>query len=54
MSRVNVRNLDPEVKAKLQKRAVENGRSMEAEVREILTRAVAVDEEPGVNPFDDA
>lgn len=44
MSMLTVRSLDPEVKAKLRERAARRGRSMEAEVREILAQAVAVDD----------
>jgi plasmid stability protein len=40
MAQLVVRNLDEDVKAKLQKRAKRNGRSTEAEVREILRNAV--------------
>lgn len=39
MSSIVVRNLDPQVKDALAERARERGRSMEAEVRDILTRA---------------
>ena len=35
-----VRNLEPEVKTRLQKRAKKHGRSMEEEVRDILRDAV--------------
>ena len=44
MSMLTVRDLDPEVKAKLRERAARQGRSMEAEVRLILAKAVEVDE----------
>ncbi|MDT0202037.1 FitA-like ribbon-helix-helix domain-containing protein [Nocardioides sp. AE5] len=43
MTMLTVRGLDPEVKAKLQQRAARRGRSMEAEVRSILARAVEED-----------
>ena len=43
MAQLLVRNLEKEVKMKLQKRAKRNGRSMEEEVREIL-RDVTKDE----------
>lgn len=46
MASITVRNLDDEVKRKLRIRAAEHGCSMEAEVREILTEAVAIDPEP--------
>jgi len=40
MSVVTIRDLDPRVKAALQRRAAEHGRSMEAEARAILAEAV--------------
>ena len=40
MTAISIRNLDSEVKAKLRVRAAEHGRSMEAEIRAILTEAV--------------
>ena len=40
-----VRNLEPEVKRRLQKRAARHGRSMEDEVRDILRNAVKDDTE---------
>lgn len=40
MTMLTVRGIDPEVKSKLRERAARHGRSMEAEVREILARAV--------------
>jgi antitoxin FitA len=43
---LTVRDLDPEVKNKLRLRAARHGRSMEAEVRHILTVAVETAEEP--------
>ena len=42
MAMITVRDIDDDVKAKLRIRAAENGRSMEAEVREILKAAVDV------------
>jgi plasmid stability protein len=39
MSSIIVRGLDPSVKRRLAEQAKEHGRSMEAEVRDILTRA---------------
>lgn len=45
MSMLTVRDLDPEVKAKLRERAARRGRSMEAEVRQILTDAVATEDD---------
>lgn len=40
MAALTIRNLDDDVKTKLRIRAAHNGRSMEAEVREILAEAV--------------
>lgn len=40
MSAVTIRNLDPRVKAGLQRRAADHGRSMEAEARAILAAAI--------------
>ena len=40
MATVNVRNLDAEVNELLRVRAAEHGRSLEAEIRAILTEAV--------------
>jgi len=40
MAQLVVRNLDDDVKAKLQKRARQHGRSTEEEVRDILRNAV--------------
>ncbi len=40
MAQLLVRNLDEDVKARLQRRARRHGRSTEAEVREILRNAV--------------
>ena len=45
MSMLTVRDLDPQVKAKLRERAARRGHSMEAEVRQILTDAVAKPDE---------
>jgi plasmid stability protein len=41
MATITIRNLDEKVKRKLQVRAAINGRSMEAEVREMLSETVA-------------
>jgi plasmid stability protein len=46
MAALSIRDLDDQVKARLQVRAAQHGRSMEAEVRAILTDAVA-DTYPG-------
>ena len=40
MASITIRNLDDDVKERLQLRAAEHGRSMEAEIRTILTDAV--------------
>ena len=40
MATIVIRNLDPAVKRRLQVRAAQNGRSMEAEAREVLTENV--------------
>ncbi|ATL67012.1 FitA-like ribbon-helix-helix domain-containing protein [Nocardia terpenica] len=55
-SNLNVRNLDPEVKATIQRRANRHGRSMEAEVRDILARVANEDDNPAptVNPLSGA
>lgn len=47
MAAVSVRGLDPGVKERLRVRAAEHGRSMEDEIRTILTDAVAAPVEPG-------
>jgi plasmid stability protein len=44
MAQLVVRNLDDDVKAKLQRRAKRHGRSTEEEVRDILRDAVTNDE----------
>lgn len=41
MAAISVRDLDEDVASKLKMRAARHGRSMEAEVRAILTEAVA-------------
>jgi plasmid stability protein len=46
MTMLTVRDLDPHVKDKLRRRAARHGRSMEAEVRQILTAAVEAGDEP--------
>ncbi|WP_309665860.1 FitA-like ribbon-helix-helix domain-containing protein [Tabrizicola sp.] len=40
MASITIRNLDDDLKRRLRVRAAEHGRSMEAEVREILRQAV--------------
>lgn len=46
-STLTIRRLDPEVKDRLRQRAARHGRSMEAEVREILKQALAARPETG-------
>ena len=46
MAQFVVRNLENAVKARLQRRAKQHGRSMEEEVREILRSAVHEEETP--------
>jgi antitoxin FitA len=49
MSAVSIRNLDDRVKQRLRVRAARHGRSMEAEMRAILTAAVTEpDEDAGL------
>lgn len=43
MSAITIRKLPDELKQRLRMRAAVNGRSMEAEARDILTRALAED-----------
>ena len=44
MAQILVRNLDDRLKARLQRRAKRNGRSMEAEARDILRDALKKDD----------
>lgn len=46
MAQILVRNLEDPLKARLQRRAKRHGRSMEAEVREILREALHEREKP--------
>jgi len=46
MAQIVVRNLEEQVKSRLQRRAKRNGRSMEAEVRDILRSAANEPEKP--------
>lgn len=46
MAQILVRNFDDRLKARLQRRARRNGRSMEAEAREILRNALHQQETP--------
>jgi antitoxin FitA len=41
MAALSIRNIDESVKRRLRSRAARNGRSMEAEVRAILTEAIS-------------
>lgn len=45
MAAISVRDLDEDVTARLKVRAARHGRSMEAEVRAILTESLAGDED---------
>lgn len=45
MAQILVRNLDDRLKARLERRAKRNHRSMEAEVRDILRNALTKEEE---------
>ncbi len=46
MAQLLVRKLEPQVKARIERRARRNGRSMEAEAREILNNASLEEETP--------
>ena len=48
MASILIRNLDPEVKERLRRRAKRHGRSMEAEVRLIVELALVEDADTGV------
>jgi len=48
VAQILVRNLDDRVKVRLQRRAKRNGRSMEAEVREIINNAALAEETPAM------
>jgi plasmid stability protein len=47
MASITVRNLDDQVKHRLRRQAAENGRSLEAEIREILRRSADLPNGPG-------
>ena len=49
MASITIRNLDDNVKQKLRKQAAENGRSLEAEARDILSRNA--NESPSSHPI---
>ncbi|MGB6827925.1 MAG: hypothetical protein WBE41_07790 [Terracidiphilus sp.] len=46
MAQILIRKIDDRVKARLQRRAKRNGRSMEAEAREMLRNALREEETP--------
>jgi plasmid stability protein len=46
MASITVRNLDDSVKKSLRRRAADNGRSLEAEIRDILNRSAALSKRP--------
>ena len=46
MAQILIRQLDEDIKVKLQRRARQHGRSTEEEVREILRNAVRDDQQP--------
>ncbi len=46
MAQLVVRNIEAEIKSRLQRRAKRNGRSMEEEVRDILRNAAKEDDTP--------
>ena len=53
MATITIRNLDEKIKRKLQVRAAQNGRSMEAEAREIIATQLessAAQEQPEEGP----
>jgi plasmid stability protein len=52
MATLTIRNLDPSIKERLRVRAAEHGRSMEAEVRAIVTDAVETPPAPTLNLAD--
>jgi plasmid stability protein len=47
MAQILVRDIEDDVKERLQRRAARHGRSMEAEIRDILRDVVKADMEPG-------
>jgi antitoxin FitA len=49
LTRLTIRNVDVRLKEKLRLRAAQHGHSMEAELREILRRAVTVEEPDETN-----
>jgi antitoxin FitA len=53
MATITIRNLDEKLKRELQVRAVHNGRSMEAEVRQLISESLRRPSEAGVAPEED-
>ena len=51
MAALSIRDLDDSIKEKLRLRAARNGRSMEAEIRLILTAAATEEERPRADLF---
>jgi len=49
MARLTIRNVDSRLKERLRMRAVRNGRSMESELRHILSAALGAEEKRGTN-----
>ena len=49
MAALTIRNLDPAIKERLRVRAAQNGRSMESELRAIVTEAVETPLAPPLN-----
>jgi len=47
MAQILVRDIEDDVKQRLQRRALRHGRSMEAEIRDILRDAIKEEERPG-------
>ena len=54
MATLTIRNLDPTIKERLRVRAAEHGRSMEAELRAIVTDAVGTATRPPETNLADA
>jgi plasmid stability protein len=48
VAQILIRKLDERVKSRIQRRAKRNGRSMEAEARELLANASLIEETPAV------
>jgi plasmid stability protein len=54
MATITIRNLDDKVKRKLQVRAALNGRSMEAEARELISKPLeSISNSPRIEPEED-